>query len=80
MKRSIADSALAEPFGAGGDAQARYPQSGDFIANVSARQIEGKQCVMNNERTNCLRAPLCFGERGSRMLSPSQENAVTFYK
>ena len=80
MKRSIADSALAEPFGAGGDAQARYPQSGDFIANVSARQSEGKQCVMNNERTNCLRAPLCFGERGSRMLSPSQENAVTRYK
>jgi hypothetical protein len=34
----IADSALAEPSGAGSDAWTRYPQTGDFITNVSARQ------------------------------------------
>ncbi len=40
-QRGIADSALAEPSGAGRDTWARYPQSGDFIANVPARQDEG---------------------------------------
>jgi hypothetical protein len=35
-----ADSALAEPSGAGSGAKARYPQTGDFITNVSARRGE----------------------------------------
>ena len=37
----IADSALAEPSGAGSDAWARYPRTGDFITNVSARRDGG---------------------------------------
>jgi hypothetical protein len=31
---------LAEPSGAGSDAWARYPQTGDFITNVFARRGE----------------------------------------
>jgi len=31
---------LAEPSGAGSDAKARFPQTGDFITNVSARRDE----------------------------------------
>ena len=37
----IVDSALAEPSGAGDDAWARYPQTGNFITNVSACQGGG---------------------------------------
>jgi hypothetical protein len=32
-----ADSALADPSGAGGSVQARYPQTAHFVSNVSAR-------------------------------------------
>ena len=32
-----ADTALAEPSGAGGGASAHYPQSADYVGNVSVR-------------------------------------------
>ena len=38
----IVDSALAEPSGAGDDAWARIPQTGDFITNVSACRGGGR--------------------------------------
>ena len=40
LERGTADSALAEPSGAGGGALARCPQTADFVSNVSARRAE----------------------------------------
>ena len=40
-RSGIADTAFAKRSGAGGDAEARYPQTADFVGNESARRDEG---------------------------------------
>jgi hypothetical protein len=38
LSSGSADTALAEPSGAGGGASAHFPQSADYVGNVSVRR------------------------------------------